>query len=100
MPIMENNCSKSGLGTWKAQIKWIANYQGELTSKSAETAWVSLPWKQIELQVFKAQKRIYRASLRGDIKLVRKLQRMMVKSYCAKLLAVRRISQDNIGSAT
>ena len=36
--------------------------------------WQELPWKQIEKRVHKLQKRIYQASKRGDVKVVRKLQ--------------------------
>ena len=38
--------------------------------------WNTLPWKKIERRVFKLQKRIYRASQRGDVRKVRKLQRV------------------------
>jgi hypothetical protein len=38
---------------------------------------------------------IYRASCRGDQRTVRKLQRLLIKSKSAKLLAVRRVTQDN-----
>lgn len=34
--------------------------------------WKGLPWRKIERQVFKLQKRIYQASRRGDIKTVHK----------------------------
>ncbi|MEO1181797.1 MAG: group II intron reverse transcriptase/maturase, partial [Cyanobacteria bacterium J06636_28] len=59
-----------------------------------------LPWRKLERRVFKLQKRIYRASLRGDAKAVRRLQRLMMKSWSAKCLAVRRVTQDNRGKKT
>lgn len=62
--------------------------------------WNTLPWKRFERQVFKLQKRIYQASLRGDSRAVHRLQRLMVNSWCAKCLAVRRVSQDNRGKNT
>jgi RNA-directed DNA polymerase len=62
--------------------------------------WNTVPWKRVEKQVFKLQKRIYQASSRGDVKTVRRLQRLMVKSHSAKLLAVRRVTQDNQGKQT
>jgi len=62
--------------------------------------WNLLPWKQIERSVFKLQKRIYRAEQRGDVKTVRKLQRLVMKSWNAKLLATRRVTQDNQGKKT
>lgn len=54
--------------------------------------WRDLPWKRFERRVFKLQKRIYRASLRGDVRAVHKLQKLLVKSWSAKCLAVRRVT--------
>ena len=62
--------------------------------------WNPLCWKKIERVVFKLQTRIYRAQRRGDRKTVRKLQSLLMKSRSAKLLAVRRVTQDNRGKAT
>ena len=59
--------------------------------------WKDLPWKSIEKQVFKLQKRIYRASQRSDTRTVHNLQRLLMKSRSAKLLATRRVTQDNQG---
>ena len=62
--------------------------------------WELLDWKTIERQVFKLQKRIYQASQRGDVKTVHHLQRLLMKSWSAKCLAVRRVTQDNRGKKT
>jgi len=62
--------------------------------------WKDLPWKRFERQLFKLQKRIYRASLRGDVKAVHKLQRLLVESWSAKCLAVGKVTQDNRGKRT
>jgi RNA-directed DNA polymerase len=62
--------------------------------------WEALPWSQIERDVFKLQKRIYRASTRGDTNAVRKLQKLLLANRAAKLLAVRRVTQDNGGKNT
>ena len=62
--------------------------------------WETLPWKQFERTVFRLQKRIYKASLRGDFKQVRNLQRLLLRSYSARALAVRRVTQDNRGKRT
>src|SRR5436305_14689774 len=59
-----------------------------------------LPWRDIERRVFKLQKRIYRASARGDVKAVHNLQRLLLKSWSAKCLAARRVTQDNQGKKT
>ena len=46
------------------------------------------------------QKLIYRASSRGEIRKMRKYQKLLTKSYYARLLAVRRVTQDNQGKKT
>jgi len=62
--------------------------------------WETLPWHMLERNVFKLQKRIYRASAHGDTKAVRRLQKLLLRNRAAKLLAVRRITQDNTGKNT
>ncbi|MFB6276725.1 MAG: group II intron reverse transcriptase/maturase [Halothece sp.] len=62
--------------------------------------WGDIPWQKLERNVYKLQKRIYRASQRGDVKAVRRLQKLLVKSWSAKALAVRRVTQDNQGKKT
>jgi len=54
-------------------------------------------WKRKSLSCFA---RIYRAAQRGDRQTVRKLQRLLSKSWSAKCLAVRRVTQDNQGKKT
>ena len=46
------------------------------------------------------QKRIYKASSRGDVKAVRKLQKTLMRSWFSKCLAVRRVTQENQGKKT
>lgn len=62
--------------------------------------WKTIDWRQAEKYVFKLQKRIYAASRRGDIKQVRKLQKTLIKSWSNRVLAVRRVTQDNRGKKT
>ena len=70
------------------------------TSFKTTAEWKNLNWRKLERQVFKLQKRIYRASQRGDVKAVRKLQKTLINSWAAKALAVRKVSQDNQGKRT
>ena len=62
--------------------------------------WSDIPWRKLEKNVYKLQKRIFKASRRGDVKLVRRLQKLLIKSWAAKCLAVRRVTQDNQGKKT
>ena len=70
------------------------------TANTLMYEWKEIPWRKLEVQIFKLQKRIYRASERDDVKTVRKLQRLLIKSRAAKLLAVRKVTQDNRGKRT
>lgn len=70
------------------------------TDESPMYEWSSLNWRKLERSAYKLQKRIYRASERGDVKLVRRLQRLLTKSWAAKAISVRRVSQDNRGKKT
>jgi RNA-directed DNA polymerase len=62
--------------------------------------WAALPWRKLEQHLYRLQKRIFKASLRGDLKTVHKLQKLVMKSRSARLLAVRRVTQDNQGKKT
>ncbi|NEP03316.1 MAG: group II intron reverse transcriptase/maturase [Symploca sp. SIO2E9] len=69
--------------------------------------WAGVNWRKLGKRLFKLQKRIYRAALRaasltqrGDVKAVRRLQKTLMKSWSAKMIAVRRVTQDNKGKKT
>jgi len=68
--------------------------------KSQTENWKTIFWKKIQRNVFRLQKRIYRAKRRGDFKTVRNLQRLLLRSWSARLLAVRQVTQDNRGKRT
>jgi RNA-directed DNA polymerase len=59
--------------------------------------WKDVNWANEWRSLQASEKRIYRASQRGDVKLVRRLQKMVVKSRYAKLIAVRKVTQENKG---
>ncbi|MFP3032305.1 MAG: group II intron reverse transcriptase/maturase [Wolbachia sp.] len=62
--------------------------------------WNEVPWRKLEKASFKLQKRIYQASKCNDIKKMHNLQRLLLKSTSARMLAVRRVTQDNRGKKT
>lgn len=62
--------------------------------------WHSINWRKLERRVYKLQKRIYQASNRGDVKALRRLQKTLMKSWSARALSVRRVTQDNTGKKT
>jgi RNA-directed DNA polymerase len=69
-------------------------------SQVPDTEWRSLNWKHIERRVFKLQRLIFKASSRGEVSKMRKYQKLLTRSYYARLLAVRRVTQDNQGKKT
>ena len=71
-----------------------------MSEPTATYEWRQLPWRKLEVAVFKLQRRIYKASQSRDITRVHKLQRLLLKSQAAKLLAVRKVTQDNQGKNT
>ena len=85
-------------------MKWNVELQVAVqmskTSSKTTVEWKHTPWRKLERVVFKLQKRIYKASQRGDVKTVRRLQKLLMKSWAAKCLSVRRVSQDNQGKNT
>jgi len=70
------------------------------TRENPMVEWRHIDWRKLEKRVLKLQKRIYRAEQRGDTKAVRRLQKTLMRSWSAKCLAVRRVTQDNQGKKT
>jgi RNA-directed DNA polymerase len=70
------------------------------TLNNQTVEWKDLNWRKLEKVTFKLQKRIFQASGRGDVKAVRKLQKTLIRSWSAKCIAVRRVTQDNQGKNT
>ncbi|MCB8751660.1 group II intron reverse transcriptase/maturase [Planktothrix agardhii] len=70
------------------------------TQNNLTVEWKDLNWRKLEKVTFKLQKRIFQASERGDVKAVRKLQKTLIRSWSAKCIAVRRVTQDNQGKNT
>ena len=62
--------------------------------------WNEIDWRKVELSVFKLQKRIFQASKNDNVRKLRRLQKTLLNSYHAKLLATRRVTQDNQGKKT
>lgn len=86
----------------KAEIKFRMEWDNDIpVCKGVDhQEWKNIPWKHIEKRVFKLQKRIYRAAKRGDVRVVRKLQKTLMQSWSARCLAVRQVTQDNKGKKT
>jgi RNA-directed DNA polymerase len=70
------------------------------TSLKTTVEWNQVNWRKLERKVYKLQKRIFRASSRGDVKALRRLQKTLMKSWSARATSVRRVTQDNTGKKT
>jgi RNA-directed DNA polymerase len=62
--------------------------------------WASIDWRQVEEDVRRLRQRIFTASQAGDLKKVRNLQKLMLRSRANTLLSVRRVTEINAGRAT
>jgi retron-type reverse transcriptase len=61
---------------------------------------MTLPWKKFRRDLFRLQKRVYKAILAGDKRKAKFLQKLILKSTAARLLAIRQVSQLNAGKKT
>ena len=69
-------------------------------SITASELWKSFKWKKFQKILFRLQKRVYKAVQVGDKRKARSLQKLILKSQSAKLLAIRQVTQLNSGKKT
>jgi RNA-directed DNA polymerase len=62
--------------------------------------WHDVNWRKANRIVRQLRQRIFKATQNGDIKRVRSLQRLMLRSYSNVLLSVRKATQENQGKKT
>ena len=75
----------------------------EATRANGPTAgcdWASTNWSQVNRVVRNLRQRIFRASAEGDLKKVRSLQKLMLRSRANVMESVRRVTQQNRGRHT
>ena len=85
---------------FKAQGNLRMKWENDIPTPDYKLQWQDICWKEVNRRVYKLQKRIYKASQRGDVETVRGLQKILMKSQAGKLLATRRITQENQGRKT
>jgi RNA-directed DNA polymerase len=69
-------------------------------SRNASELWKNLPWKKFRRDLFRLQKRVFKAVQVGDKRKARSLQKLILKSQAAIFLAVRQVTQLNAGKKT
>ncbi len=62
--------------------------------------WNNIQWDRVKLHVRRLQERIFRATRDKDLARVKNLQKLLVRSHSARLLAVKRVTQENKGKYT
>jgi hypothetical protein len=62
--------------------------------------WHAIDWRRVEDDVRRLRQRIFTASKAGDLKRVRSLQKLMMRSRANTLASVRRVTQRNAGRMT
>jgi RNA-directed DNA polymerase len=62
--------------------------------------WYEIDWERAEQDVRRLRQRIFAASRDGDLKRVRNLQKLMLRSRANALVSVRRVAEINAGRAT
>ena len=62
--------------------------------------WRAIDWRAVEDDVRRLRQRIFTASQAGDLKRVRNLQKLLLRSRANALLSVRRVTQRNAGRLT
>ena len=62
--------------------------------------WASIDWRQVEDDVRRLRQRIFTAVREQDLRKVRSLQKLMLRSRSNALLSVRRVTQVNAGRTT
>ncbi|SRR6266566_2168777 len=65
-----------------------------------QTGWNTINWHKANRTVRNLRHRIFRAAQEGNLKKVRSLQKLMLKSYSNRLVSVRRVAQINAGKNT
>ena len=72
----------------------VVNGPGDLAD------WDAINWRARENQVRHLRQRIFKAAQAGDVKRVRNLQKLMLRSRANALVSVRQVSQRNAGHRT
>ena len=68
--------------------------------RNVSESWKTLPWKKFRCDLFRLQKRVYKAIQVGDKRKAKFLQKLILKSRAARMLAIRQVTQLNAGKRT
>jgi RNA-directed DNA polymerase len=69
-------------------------------SFTASELWKKTNWRKLRRSLFRLQMRVYKAIRAGDKRKAKSLQKLILKSHAARMLAVRQVTQLNAGKKT
>jgi RNA-directed DNA polymerase len=69
-------------------------------SINTSESWKNLPWKKFRRDLFRLQVRLFKAVKAGDRRKARSLQKLILKSQAARLLAIRQVTPIHAGKKT
>src|SRR3954465_4296564 len=76
------------------------NDPGRSNGPTEPTDWNAIDWRQANRVVRNLRQRIFRATRENDLRKVRSLQKLMLRSWSNLVLGVRRATQQNRGKNT
>ena len=74
----------------------MIRHSKQITSES----WKSLTWTKFKKNLFRLQKRVFKAVRAGNKRKARSLQKLILRSRAARFLAIRQVTQLNQGKRT
>ncbi|WP_333180896.1 MULTISPECIES: reverse transcriptase domain-containing protein [unclassified Microcoleus] len=69
-------------------------------NSNVSESWKTLPWKKFRRDLFRLQKRVFKAIQVGNKLQAKSLQKLILKSTAARMLAIRQVTQLNAGKKT
>ena len=71
-----------------------------MTKSSYSELWQEIPWRKLRKNLFRLQCRLWKAVRAGDKRRANNLQKLILNSRSARLLAIRQVTQLNAGKRT
>jgi RNA-directed DNA polymerase len=76
----------------------LSESKTNVTSESMD--WNCVNWREVETSIRNLRQRIFRATKEGNLKKIKSLQKLMLRSKANALISVRRVSQISDGRNT
>jgi RNA-directed DNA polymerase len=73
---------------------------GAVVNGPDDLDWDAVEWRHVQDEVGRLRQRIFKASQAGDLKQVRNLQKLMLRSRANTLVSVRQVTERNAGRKT